>query len=237
MGYNTPVIELDQLISSSFYYLGQWTPDEKLKSNAAFDVLRYLLCRLHDEGDGKVLTAHIELAQGMIGDKLGLSRQWVNTLVGRLVDAGWLVATSTWTGQRMRSSTCFSAGRSLRRLVCQLLGSMRKKRQKKPVNGRRQFLPRSLRSREKRKEFAFQEQAEEEAASFATQSGGMAKELAERFLQLGQDIRTPNTDRVADPAPQSPQDGTDLSRLMQTATGKAKDAIERFLQLGQPKRD
>jgi hypothetical protein len=178
-------IELDQLISSSFFYLDKWTPDEKLKSNAAFDVLRYLLCRLHDEGDGKVLISHIELSQGYIGQKLGLSRQWVNTLVSRLVDAGWLVATSTWTGERMRSSTCFSAGRSLRRLVCQLLGSMRKKLHKRPVNNRRQSLPRSLRSREKRQDFAFQEEAEEQAQSFASQSVGKAKELAERLLRLG----------------------------------------------------
>ena len=174
-------IELDQLISSSFFYLGKWTTDEKLKSNASFDVLRYLLCRLHDEGDGKVLQGHIELSQGYIGQKLGLSRQWVNTLVSRLVDAGWLVASSTWTGENMRSSTCFSAGRSLRRLVCQLLGSMRKKRQKKGVNGRRQSLPRSLRSREKRQDFAFQREAEEQAQTFV----GKAKDLTERFLRLG----------------------------------------------------
>ena len=193
-------IGLDQLISSSFFYLDKWTQDEKLKSNASFDVLRYLLCRLHDEGDGKILQGHIELSQGYIGQKLGLSRQWVNTLVGRLVDAGWLVATSTWTGEKMRSSTCFSAGRSLRRLVCQLLGSRRKKSQKKGVNNRLQSLPRSLRSREKRQDFAFQEEAEEQARSFASQSEGIAKELAERFLRLGQEVEQPSTDRVADSA-------------------------------------
>ena len=170
------------MISRSLYYLDQWTPGEKLKSNVCFDVLRYLLCRLHDEGNGKVLTSHIELAQSTIAGKLGLSRQWVNILVGRLGDAGWLVATSTWTGERMRSSTCFSAGRSLRRLVCQLLGSMRKKSQKKAINNRRQSLPRSLRSREKRQDFAFQKEAEEQAQTFV----GKAKELAERFLKLGQ---------------------------------------------------
>jgi len=182
MALQTPAISLDQLISSSFYYLDRWTLEgPQLKSNASFDVLRYLLCRLHDEGDGKVLQGHIELSQGYIGQKLGLSRQWINVLVGRLVDAGWLVATSTWTGENMRSSTCFSAGRSLRRLVCQLLGSMRKKRQKKGVNGRRQSLPRSLRSREKRQDFAFQREAEEQAQTFV----GKAKDLTERFLRLG----------------------------------------------------
>ena len=226
-------IELDQLISSSFFYLDKWTPDEKLKSNAAFDVLRYLLCRLHDEGDGKVLQGHIELSQGYIGQKLGLSRQWVNTLVSRLVDAGWLVASSTWTGEKMRSSTCFSAGRSLRRLVCQLLGSRRKKRQNTPVNGRRQFSPRSLRSREKRQDFAFQEEAEEQARSFATQSGGIAQELATRFLQLGQEVEQPSTDHLAESVPLSSQEGHELASLMQAATGKARELAERFLRLGQ----
>ena len=183
VGYNTPTISLDQLISSSFHYLDKWTPEgHQLKSNASFDVLRYLLCRLHDEGDGKVLQGHIELAQSTIAGKLGLSRQWINVLVGRLVDSGWLVATSTWTGENMRSSTCFSAGRSLRRLVCQLLGSMRKKPQKKAVNNHLQSVPRSLRSREKRQDFAFQREAEEQSQTFV----GKAKELAERFLKLGQ---------------------------------------------------
>lgn len=186
MENHTPTIGLDQLISSSFYYLDQWTPEHQLKSNACFDVLRYLLCRLHDEGHGKVLNSHIELSQGYMGQKLGLSRQWVNTLVGRLVDAGWLVATSTWTGENMRSSTCFSAGRSLRRLVCQLLGSMRKKSYLKGVNGQLQSVPRSLRSREKREDFAFQKQAEGEAQSFLHQAGGKAKALAERILRMGQ---------------------------------------------------
>ena len=148
-------------------------------------MLRYLLCRLHEEGQGKVLTSHIELAQSTIGQKLGLSRQWVNTLVGRLVDSGWLEATSTWTGENMRSSTCFSAGRSLRRLICHLLGSLRKKRHSKGVNGRLQSGPLKSSTLEKREDFAFQREAEEEADRFANQTGGKMANMIERFLRLG----------------------------------------------------
>ena len=81
------------------------------------------------------------------------------------------------------------------------------------------------------------EQAEEQARSFATQSAGKAKELAERFLQLGQEAGQPSTNRLADSVPLSNQEGTALSTLIETATGKAKDAIGRLLRLGQPKRD
>ncbi len=155
-------ITLDQIISSSFFYLDKWSPDNShLKSNAAFDVLRYLLCRLYEEGNGKPLLAHVELSHSTIGERLGLSRPWVCEMVGRLVDGGWLVSTSTWVGDNMRSSSCFSAGRQLRRLICHLLGSKRKKRHSKAVNDRLQSGPLQSSTKEKKEDFAFQKAAEE----------------------------------------------------------------------------
>ena len=68
------------------------------------------------------------------------------------------------------------------------------------------------------------------------QTSEKAKEVAERFLRLGQGAAQPSTDRLADSTPLSRQEGTELSSLIQTASGKAKDAIGRLLQLGQPKR-
>ncbi len=179
-------ITLDQIISSSFFYLEKWSPDTiNLKSNAAFDVLRYLLCRLYEEGNGKPLQAHVELSHSTIGSRLGLSRPWVCEMVGRLVDGGWLVSTSTWIGDNMRSSSCFSAGRQLRRLICYLLGSKRKKRHSKGVNGRLQSGPLQSSTKEKKEDFAFQKRAEEEADQFANQKGGKMAGLLERFLNLG----------------------------------------------------
>ncbi len=162
-GWQEPLpITLDQIISSSFFYLEKWSPNTiNLKSNAAFDVLRYLLCRLYEEGNGKPLQAHVELSHSTIGSRLGLSRPWVCEMVGRLVDGGWLVATSTWVGDNMRSSSCFSAGRQLRRLICYLLGSKRKKRHSKGVNGRLQSGPLQSSTKEKKEDFAFQKAAEE----------------------------------------------------------------------------
>ncbi len=155
-------ITLDQIISSSFFYLEKWSPDTiNLKSNAAFDVLRYLLCRLYEDGNGKPLQAHVELSHTTIGQRLGLSRPWVCEMVGRLVDGGWLESTSTWVGDNMRSSSCFSAGRQLRRLICHLLGSKRKKPHSKGVNDRLQSLPLPSTTTEKKADFAFQKAAEE----------------------------------------------------------------------------
>ncbi len=106
-------------------------------------------------------------------------------MVGRLVDGGWLVSTSTWVGDNMRSSSCFSAGRQLRRLICHLLGSKRKKRHSKAVNDRSQSGPLSSSTQEKKADFAFQRKAEEEADRFANQKGGKMAGLIERFLHLG----------------------------------------------------
>ena len=157
-------ISLDNLISSAFFYTGTWTPDAQLKSNASFNTFRFLLIRLYEEGNGKPLDARIQLSIGNVADKLGLSRYWTGVLIHRLSDAGWLEIHSSWTGERMKSSTIFRAGRMLKRLVFHLLASRRKKAKKSPhssdVNDTCQFLPLTKKIREKREEHRFQEQAE-----------------------------------------------------------------------------
>ena len=155
-------ISLDNLISSAFFYTGTWTPDAQLKSNAAFDTFRFLLIRLYESGQGRPLDTHVQLSIGSVADKLGLSRYWAGILIHRLADAGWIEIHSSWTGERMKSSTIFRAGRMLKRLVFHLLASRRKEKSRlKHDKHTCQFLPRIKKIREKREEHRFQERAEE----------------------------------------------------------------------------
>jgi hypothetical protein len=138
MGGNT--LALDQVLSAVFGFVGKWSPE--LQHNRAPYVLRYLLCRLYDQGRGNLMGSQIVLAQGTIGRKLGLSRQWVGILLARLADAGWLECYSPVLADGMRGSTIFRVGRQLKRLLVMLIKS---KTPKRPVTSdakpRWQFSP------------------------------------------------------------------------------------------------
>ena len=60
----------------------------ELARNRSRDLLRFVLCRLYDQGRGKLQGTHLTLAQGTLARKLGLSRQWVGILLARLQQAG-----------------------------------------------------------------------------------------------------------------------------------------------------
>ena len=168
-------ISLDNLISSSFFYLDQWTPDAQLKSNAAFDALRFIIIRLYESGHGRPLDTQIQLSIAAVAGKLGLSRYWTGILIHRLADAGWLEICSAWTGEKMKSSTIFKAGQMLKRLIFHLLAARRKKPHSKDANNPCQFLPRIQSIREKRQEYEFQEQAEREIKRLAEEGNPFAE--------------------------------------------------------------
>ena len=175
-------ITLDNLISASSYYVGTWTPDKKLKSNAAFNTFRFLLIRLYESGQGRPLDTHVQLSIGTVADKLGLSRYWAGILIHRLADAGWIEIHSSWTGERMKSSTIFRAGRMLKRLVFHLLAARRKeKHHSKDAKNTCQFLLGILRIREKKEEHQFQERAERETERLA-KAGNPFAQWAERLM-------------------------------------------------------
>ncbi len=155
-------ISLDNIISAATFYIGEWTPNDKLKSNAAFDTLRFLLIRLYEAGKGRPLDVNVQLSIGTVASTLGLSRYWTGVLVARLADAGWLETHSSWTDERMKSSTIFRAGRMLKRLMFHLIGARRKqKRHSSDDKYGCQFLRLLSPIEEKKKEHAFQEQAEQ----------------------------------------------------------------------------
>ena len=119
------VLTLDQIWSATSTFTVRWSAG--LESNKAHRVLHYLLCRLYDEGRGQLVNASLTLAQTTLSTKLGISRQWIGELVGRLERAGWLEHTSLKLPDGTNSSTVFRAGRMLKRLLVMLAKSNQRK--------------------------------------------------------------------------------------------------------------
>lgn len=133
-------IALDNILSAAFYFSVKWSSD--LQSNKARDLLRFLLCRLYDEGRGQLVNSQLTLAQTTLARKLGISRQWVGELVQRLEAAGWIEHYSPTLPDGTNGSTIFRVGRQLKRLLVMLTKSKRGKPPAKPVaNNRWHFSP------------------------------------------------------------------------------------------------
>jgi hypothetical protein len=79
------------------------------------------------------MNAHLALAQTTVAKKLGISRQWIGTLVHRLEETGWLVHTSEKLPDGTNGSTIWRAGRMLKRLLVMLTKSKRRKTSTKPA--------------------------------------------------------------------------------------------------------
>jgi DNA-binding Lrp family transcriptional regulator len=134
------ILALDVVLSAVFFFAGKWTP--ALKRNQSRDLLRFLLCRLYDQGRGDLGRAQLTLAQGTLARKLGLSRQWVGELLDRLQDAGWIEYYAPVLDDGMRGSTIFRVGRQLKRLLVMLLKSRKRTTPAKSYdNNRWRFSP------------------------------------------------------------------------------------------------
>ncbi len=134
------VLALDTILSASFHFVVKWSPGlDRTKSR---DLLRFLLCRLYDEGRGHLMNIQLPLAQTTLARKLGISRQWVGVLVQRLEAAGWIEHYSPTLPDGTNGSTIFRAGRQLKRMLVMVIKSWRgKKRAIKPANSRWLFSP------------------------------------------------------------------------------------------------
>jgi len=138
MGGDT--LALDSILSATFHFTTKWS--SHLQSNKARDLLRYLVCRLYDEGRGQLMNAQLSLAQTTLAQKLGISRQWVGTLVKRLEATGWLEHYSPKLADGTNGSTIWRIGRTLKRLIVMLTKSNRgKSPTNKPANSRWHFSP------------------------------------------------------------------------------------------------
>src|SRR5882724_3349971 len=116
MGNGT--LALDTILSASFHFVVKWSPG--LDRNKSRDLLRFLLCRLYDEGRGQLVNAQLTLAQTTLAKKLGMSRQWIGELVHRLEAAGWIEHYSPTLPDGTNGSTIFRVGRQLKRLLVTL---------------------------------------------------------------------------------------------------------------------
>jgi len=118
MGGST--LTLDNILSAAFFFAGKWAP--ALKRNQSRDVLRHLLCRLHGASKGQLFHARLRASHASLGAELDLSREWTCKLVGRLQATGWI----DYRALRLPDGTfeigVFSIGRTLKRLLCMLLG-------------------------------------------------------------------------------------------------------------------
>jgi hypothetical protein len=119
------VLTLDRILSAAFHFTTKWS--SQLQSNKARDLLRYVVCRLYDEGRGQLMNTQLSLAQTTIARKLGISRQWVGTLVQRLEAAGWIEHSSPTLADGTNGSTIWRVGRLLKRLLIMLAKSNRRK--------------------------------------------------------------------------------------------------------------
>ena len=143
VGMGGSAIALDNILSATFYFSVKWSSD--LQSNKARDVLRFLLCRLYDEGRGQLVNAQLTLAQTTLAQKLGMSRQWVGELVRRLEREGWLEYYAPTLPDGTNGSTIFRVGRQLKRLLVMLSKSKRGKKPVKPAaNPRWLFSPTNI---------------------------------------------------------------------------------------------
>jgi DNA-binding Lrp family transcriptional regulator len=137
------VLTLDTILSATDFFSTKWS--QGIESNKAGRVLRFLVCRLYDEGRGQLVNANLTLAQTTLSKKLGISRQWIGELVARLSAAGWIEHHSTKLPNGTNSSSVWRVGRMLKRLLVMLSKSRQHKTPApKPAKSTWHFSPRKL---------------------------------------------------------------------------------------------
>jgi hypothetical protein len=131
------ILTLDNVVSASFFFAAKWTPG--LKRSQARDLLRLLVCKLYGVSHGHVFHAQVRASQAGLAADLGISREWCNQLVGRLVESRWVHYTTERLPNGKFEVGVFRPGRTLKRLLCVLLGY----RQRRPnhVNSPSQKIP------------------------------------------------------------------------------------------------
>jgi hypothetical protein len=154
------VLALDNILSASFFFAGEWTP--ALKRNQSRDLLRHLLCRLHGASKGDLFHARIRASHASLGAELGLSREWTCKLGRRLQESGWLEYRALRLPDGTFEIGLFSAGRQLKRLLCMLAGYRKPKHR---VNDFSHSFPLSQKEREKIFSTAKKQQSEREHRS------------------------------------------------------------------------
>jgi len=118
-GVVATALSLDNIISSVFWALPKWTPE--LRRNASRDLLRHLVCRLYGASKGNLFAARVQASQASLAAGTGVSREWTNKLLARLVRAGWLESYAPRLPDGHYLPCIFKVGGQLKRLLCILL--------------------------------------------------------------------------------------------------------------------
>ncbi len=131
------VLVLDNIVSATSFFAAKWTPG--LKRSQARDLLRLVVCKLYGVSHGHIFHAHVRASQSGLAVDLGISREWCNQLVGRLVELRWVHYTTVRLPNGKFEVGVFRPGRTLKRLLCVLLGY--RQRQPNRVNSPSQKVP------------------------------------------------------------------------------------------------
>jgi hypothetical protein len=130
-------IQLDNIISALTWALPQWTP--ALKQGQARDVLRLLVCKLYGASHGNLFGARIQASQASLAASCGISREWCNKLLARLVAEGWIQSYAPRLPDGRYLPCLFRPGGQLKRLLYVLLRYRRPRHSR--VNSPSQSLP------------------------------------------------------------------------------------------------
>jgi hypothetical protein len=125
------VLALDTIVNASFFFVGKWTP--ALKRNQSRDLLRLVISKLYGASKGEMFRSRIRCSQESLGADLGLSREWVCKLLARLQDARWIEYRAPRLPDGRYEVGFFRPGRTLKRLLCVLLGTRNRKKAQPPT--------------------------------------------------------------------------------------------------------
>ena len=133
------VLSLDTINNATAFFVGQWSPT--LKRNQSRDVLRLVLNKLYGASHGSLFHARVRCSQAALAPACGLSREWVNKLLSRLREAGWVEISALRLPDGKQEVSTFRPGRMLKRLLVMLLRSCQRRSQQSRVNGPSQKTP------------------------------------------------------------------------------------------------
>lgn len=135
-------LTLDTMLSAVDHFTQRWS--KGIESNKAGRLLRYLLIRLYNESQGRMMNATITLAQTTLAKKLNISRPWIIELGKRLQEQGWLEHESPRIEYGLSGSTVWTIGRQMKRLLVMLNKSHQRPKQTQalsPVKKTQHFSP------------------------------------------------------------------------------------------------
>lgn len=144
-------LSLDTINAAATYFSAKWEPS--LKRSQSRDVLTAIISKLYGISHGHIFNAHARASHKALADGLGLSREWVCKLIGRLREAGWLRTEAPRLPDGKQEVTIFRPGRMLKRLLVMLLKSKQRQHSSNRVNETSQKLPHSIDQIEKSKKF------------------------------------------------------------------------------------